>query len=270
MNYQALEFERRGAIGLLTLNRPERLNALSLELAEELRDVFENLRDDFQTRVVIIQGKGRAFCAGLDLTEAQAIISSEHELGNVQHAYQTIQQALADIVVLMRHAPQPLIAVVRGPAAGGGFSIALACDIRIAGESARFNAAFIKVGLSGCDMGSSYHLPRMIGSSRAAEYLLTGRFMDASTAERFGLVSQVVPDDQVEATALELAHEMLLTSPFGLRITKETLYQNISAPSLESAIHLENRTQALGLLTEDFKEGLSAFVEKRSPIFHDR
>ena len=119
-------------------------------------------------------------------------------------------------------------------------------------------------------MGSSYHLPRMIGSSRAAEYLLTGRFMDAATAERFGLVSRVVPDDQVEAAALELANEMLLTSPFGLRMTKEVLNQNISTPSLESALELENRTQTLGMLTEDFKEGHSAFVEKRAPIYHDR
>ena len=119
-------------------------------------------------------------------------------------------------------------------------------------------------------MGSSYHLPRMIGSSRASEYLLTGRFMDAATAERFGLVSRVVPDDQVEAAALELANEMLLTSPFGLRMTKQVLSQNIDAPSLDNAIQLENQTMVLCLLTEDAKEGPKAFLEKRSPIYHGR
>ncbi len=270
MNYKALEFERRGAIGMLTLNRPERLNALSLELVGELRSVFGSLRDDLQTRVVIIQGKGRAFCAGADLKRRAEEASSEDEVGEIQRHYQLIQQSFADIVVCMRCAPQPIIAAIRGPAAGAGFSIAMACDVRIAGESARFNAAFIKVGLSGGDCGSSYFLPRLIGSSRAAEYLLTGRFMDALTAERFGLVSRVVPDSQVEATALELAEEMLLTSPLGLRMTKEILNQNIDAPSLGSALHLENRTQTLCVQTEDFKEGLNAFLEKRPPTYHDR
>lgn len=270
MNYKTIEFEQRGAIGLLTLNRPERLNALSLELINELRHFFVSLKDDFQTRVVIIQGKGRAFCAGLDLGEWNAKFSTEHELGDVQYIYHEIQQPIADIMVRMRHAPQPLIAAVRGYSAGAGFSIALATDVRIAGESARFNAAYIRIGLSGCDCGSSYFLPRLIGLSRAAEYLLTGRFMDAPTAERFGLVSRVVPDDQVEAAALELAEEMLATSPFGLRMTKETLNQSVDAPSLESAVELENRTQILCALTEDAKEGPRAFLEKRAPVYRDR
>lgn len=270
MKYKALEFERRGAIGLVTMNRPERLNALSLELINELRDFFGSLRDDFKTRVVIIQGKGRAFCAGLDLNEWNEKFSVEHEFGDVQYAYHVIQQPIADISVRIRRAPQPVIAAVRGHSAGAGFSIALASDVRIAGESARFNAAYIRIGLSGCDIGSSYFLPRLIGLLRAAEYLLTGRFMDAATAERFGLVSRVVPDDQVEAAALELAEEMCAISPYGLRMTKETLNQNIDAPSLEHAIELENRTQILCSLTEDAKEGPRAFIEKRAPVYRDR
>lgn len=270
MDYKTLEFEQRGAIGLLTLNRPERLNALSLELITELRHFFTSLMDNFQTRVVIIQGKGRAFCAGSDLNEWNARFSTKHEQGDVQYLYHDIQQAIADIIVRMRQAPQPLIAAVRGPSAGAGFGIAMASDVRIAGESARFNAAFIRVGLSACDCASSYFLPRLIGLSRAAEYLFTGRFMDAVTAERFGLVSRVVPDDQVEAAALELAEEMLATSPFGLRMTKEVLNQNIDASSLDSALQLENRSQVLCALTEDAQEGPRAFLEKRAPIYHNR
>ena len=269
MTYKTLEFERRGAIGLLTLNRPERLNALSLELFTELRHFFASLMDDFQTRVVIIQGKGRVFCAGLDLNDFTTMMSQEHELGRVQYLYHDLQQALSDVFVRMRHAPQPLIAGVRGPAYGGGFAIALASDVCLAGESARFQATFIRIGLSACDCGSSYFLPRLIGLSRAAEYLFTGRSMDAATAERFGLVSRVVPDDQVEVVALELAQEMLLNSPFGLRMTKEVLNQNIDATSLEAAIQLENLTQGLCLTTEDAKEGPRAFLEKRAPIYHD-
>ena len=270
MNYKTLEFECRGAIGLLTLNRPERLNALSLEAISELRHFFDSLMDDLKTRVVIIQGKGRAFCAGLDLNALSAVMSEEHELGKVQHMYHYLQQALSDIFVRMRHAPQPIIAGVRGSTCGAGLAIATASDVCIAGESARFQASFIRIGLSACDCGSSYFLPRLIGLSRAAEYLYTGRFMDAVTAERYGLVSRVVPDDKVESTALELAQEMLLNSPLGLRMTKEVLNQNIDASSLENAIQLENRTQILCLNTEDAKEGPKAFLEKRAPVYRDR
>lgn len=270
MGYKTILFEKQGAVGKLTLNRPERLNAMSPELVEELLDFFAKLSSDFQTRVVIIRGAGRAFCAGLDLKAAKDFISPPDELGEIQYRYHKVQQAFADIIIRMRRAPQPLIAAVRGPAVGGGFSLALACDIRIAGESARFNAAFIRIGLSGGDMGSSYFLPRLIGLSRAAEYLFTGRFIDATTAERIGLVSRVVPDDQVDEAASGLAKEMLQNSPFGLRMTKEVLNLNIDAPSLESAIHLENRTQTICSFTEDAMEGPLAFLEKRVPMYHDR
>lgn len=270
MKYKNLEFERRGAIGLLTFARPERLNAFSENLIEEMRHLLADLVDDFQMRVIIIQGKGRAFSAGADLDFLDSLVSNRHKMGKVQHYYHNFQQRVADLIPQLRRLPQPLIAAVRGPAAGGGFSLALACDVIIAGESARFNAAFVRIGLSACDLGTSYFLPRRIGLSRAAEYLYTGRFMDAFTAERFGLVSQVVPDDQVEAKALELAEEMLRNSPLGLRMTKEALNQNVDANSLETAIHLENRNQALCILTEDAKESRTAFVEKRKPTYHDR
>ncbi|HEX75776.1 MAG TPA: enoyl-CoA hydratase/isomerase family protein [Dehalococcoidia bacterium] len=269
MAYKTILFEKQDTIGMLTLNRPEMLNAASVELIEELRDCFAKLYNDFQTRVVIIRGAGRAFCSGLDLKEGFKA-PSKSEFGEIQYRYHKVQQAFADVIVRMRRVPQPIIGAIRGPAVGGGFSLALACDLRIAGKSARFNAGYILIGLSGTDLGSSYFLPRIIGFSQAAEYLLTGRFLDAATAERFGLVSRVVADDQVDAAALELANEMLQNSPLGLRMTKEVMNFNIDAPSLESALHLENRTQLMLSLTEDGEEGAQAFLEKRTPLYRDR
>ncbi len=269
MNYKTLRFERRDQIGILTLNRPEKLNTITPTMVAELRDLFGRLIDDLHTRVVVMRGEGRAFCAGWGVEKMDSI-SADAALGEVQDHYYKGQWPLSDVARKMRQAPQPIIAAVRGPAAGGGFSLALCCDVRVASESARFNAAFIKIGVSGGDLASSYFLPRLIGLSRASEYLMTGRFMDAATAERFGLVSRVVPEDKLEAAALELAEEMLRTSPLGLRMTKEVLNMNIDAPSLESAMQLENRTQVLCSLTEDAKEGPRAFLEKRPPQWRDR
>jgi len=268
MNYQNLEFESRNGIGVLTLNRPERLNALSLPLVEELGQFFADVKEDRDTRVIIVRGAGRAFCAGADLKEMPGR-AQEEDFTRPQARYR-VQQMFGNIVVRMRDAPQPLIAAIRGAAVGGGLSICLACDVRIAGESARFSAAFIRIGLSAGDMGTSYFLPRLVGLSRAAEILYTGRFIDAATAERIGLVSRVVPDEKVDEEALELAGEMVRNSPFGLRMTKELLNQNVDAPSLDTAIHLENRTQTLCVLTEDFTEGALACLQKREAQYRDR
>jgi enoyl-CoA hydratase len=170
----------------------------------------------------------------------------------------------------MRRAPQPIIACVHGPAAGGGFALALASDVRLAGESARMNAAFIRIGLSACDVGVSYFLPRLVGASLASELLLTGRFIDAARAERTGLVSRVVPDAQLEQAARELAAEMLATSPLGLRLTKECLAMSLDAGSLEAVIAMEDRNQALCVQSPDVREGMLAFLQKRAPSYTDR
>ena len=273
MEYKLINFERREHIGILTLNRPEKLNALSFEFAKELIDFFSGLKDDLQTRVVIIRSEGRIFSAGIDLNDvAKVLTQSDNDnrlLGMMQNAH-VFGRTWMQIVLSMRQAPQPIIAAVKGHAIGAGFSICMACDVRIAGESAQFNAAFIRIGLSGGDMGSSYFLPRLIGLSRAAELLYTGRFMDAITAVRIGFVSRVVSDDQLDASALELANEMLDNSPFGLRMTKELLNVNIDAPSIESAVQLENRTQTICGFSEDAKEAQKAFFEKRAPKYTDR
>lgn len=266
MANKTILFEKKDNIGILTLNRPERLNALNLELLKELRNLFTKLNNDLQTRIIILRGAGRGFCAGADVKDMAD--ANDKVLSN-QHQYR-MQQLFANTVLNMRRVHQPIIGAIHGPATGAGFSLALACDVRIAGESTRFNAAFIKIGFSGGDLGSSYFLPRLIGVSRASEYLYTGRFMDAATAEKFGLVSKVVKDDQVDEAALELAREIIQNSPFGVRMTKELINYNIDAPSLESAIQLENRTQVLCGGTKDHKEGAKSFTEKRKPVYRDR
>ncbi|OGP94738.1 MAG: hypothetical protein A2Z19_07175 [Deltaproteobacteria bacterium RBG_16_54_18] len=267
--YQTLEEDRRGAICILYLNRPERLNAVSIQLVTDLNHFLTEMRDDHQIRVIILRGNGRAFCAGSDLTELSSEPPPEQGMGRVQYTYYRMQQAVSDIILNMRRCPQPIIGAIHGFAVGAGFSMALACDIRIVGESVRMNAGYVRVGLSGVDMGSSYFLPRIIGFSRAAEYLYTGRFIDAATADRFGMVSKVVPDDKLNDAALELAEEILQNAPFGVRLSKEVLNISIDAPSLDSAIKMENRTQVLCLSTEDGKEGIRAMMDKRKAEYHN-
>ncbi|HXW83155.1 MAG TPA: enoyl-CoA hydratase/isomerase family protein [Candidatus Binataceae bacterium] len=265
MAYETLEIRREGALTWLTLNRPHNLNALSRQMVEELGDFLRGLGSDHTTRVVILRGAGRAFCAGLDLKERTRGDSASGVTDVVEN-----QRRFSDLVVAIRRLPQPFIAAVRGPAAGGGFALSLACDVRIAGESARFNAAFIRIGLSACDMGTSYHLPRLVGMSVAAELLLTGRFINAERALRTGLVSELVPDDQVDATAGRLAQEMLETSPLGLRMTKECIWSAVDAGGLEQALALEDRNQVICARAGYLEEGANAFVEKRRPRYAER
>ena len=170
----------------------------------------------------------------------------------------------------MRRAPQPIIACVQGAACGGGFALALGADVRLAGESARMNAAFIRIGLSACDVGVSYFLPRMVGASVAAELLLTGNFIDAARAERLGLVSRVVPDAELAAAAQALADDMLRNSPLGLRLTKECLNASLDAGSLEQVIAMEDRNQILCTRSEDFREGITAFLQKRPAVYREQ
>lgn len=265
MAYETLDLKKEGQVAWLTLNRPHSLNALSNQLVDELHDFLAKLPSDESTRVVVVRGAGRAFCAGLDLKENAA---SNNDLfqTSAQYAMRS-QHRMAEIVIAMRRAPQPFIAAVHGPACGGGFAIALAADCRVAGESARFNAAFIRIGLSGCDMGTSYFLPRLVGMSVASELLLTGRFINAQRALATGLVSEVVPDPQLEQAARRLADDMIMTAPLGLRLTKECLGASVDAGALEQAISMEDRNQVLCGRSSDFPEGVRAFLEKRRPNY---
>jgi enoyl-CoA hydratase len=265
--YETLAVAREGNATWLTLNRPESLNALSRRMVDELRDFFWRLGEDTETRLVIVRGAGRAFCAGLDLKEAGGGDGGVGG-GSVQAGLRA-QRHISELVMLMRRAPQPILAAVHGAASGGGFAIALAADVRVAGQSARMNAAFIRLGLSACDVGVSYFLPRLVGASVASELLLTGDFIDAARAERTGLVSRVVPDDRLEACARELAAAMLRNAPLALRLTKECLKHSIDAGSLEQAIAMEDRNQILTANTRDVREGVAAFLQKRPACFED-
>ena len=258
MPYETLDLRQEGAVAWLTLNRPDSLNALNPTLVTELREFFGSLPQRTDLRVVVLRGAGRAFCAGLDLKEPG---SGDGSADSTLRG----QRRISEIAIQMRRCPQPIIACIQGAAAGGGFALALASDVRIAGESARMNAAFIKLGLSACDVGVSYLLPRLIGASVAYELMLTGRFIHADRALATGLVSTVVPDDRLEEEARKLADEMILTSPLGLQLTKECLNASLDAGSLEAAIAMEDRNQAFCAQSGDVQEGIAAFLQKRRP-----
>jgi len=262
MTPATLDLRQEGALLWLTLNRPDQLNAMNPALVEELTAVLEGLPGRRDVRVVVLRGAGRAFCAGLDLREP-------FDEGPGVPGGLRVQRKISRLPLLMRAAPQPFIACVQGPACGGGFALALASDVRIAGASARMNAAFIKIGLGACDIGVSYFLPRLVGASLASELLLTGRFLHADRALALGLVSRVVPDEELEAAARALAEEMLATSPLGLRLTKECLNASLDAGSLEQVIAMEDRNQILCAQTKDFAEGVRAFLGKRAARYED-
>jgi enoyl-CoA hydratase len=251
----------------LTLNRPERLNAMNYELVAGLYDALDELSADQSCRVIVLTGSGRGFCAGLDLSEG-ATPPTAQSMGRPQ-AGMTVQKLIAGLVPKMRSVPQPIVAAVNGAASGGGLALALASDVRIAAQSARFNVAFIRVGLSGCDIGVSWMLPRLIGASRAFELLLTGRLIDANEADRIGLVTRVVPDGTVVDAALETADLIVGNSPFGVRMTKEVMWSQLEINSLQAGIDLENRTQVLSSFTGDLNEAMAAFMEKRPARFGD-
>ena len=262
-----LLIEARGPVEWVTLNRPDALNALNPGMIEDLRDYFLGLPDRRDVRIVVLRGAGRAFCAGLDLKN-ESSANDTASGGGVQRGLKT-QRRIAEIVMAMRRCPQPIISLIQGAACGGGFSLALASDIRIAGDSARMNCAYIRIGLGGCDIGSSYFLPRLVGASLAAELILTGKFINAERALRVGLVAQVVPDADLEAAAQEDIDLMLTTSPLGLRMSKEALNINLDAGGIEAAIALEDRNQILCAQTEDFREGLKSFLTRKPPVWKD-
>ncbi len=266
--YETLLIEKKGAVDWVTLNRPEALNTLNDQLVDDLLDYFAKLYFDRSVRIVVLRGAGRAFCAGLDIKQStQKRNTRPGAPTGGPDAGLFSQRRISEIVMRMRRCGQPIISLVHGPACGGGFALALASDVRIAGESARMNAAFIRIGLSACDIGVSYFLPRLVGVSVASELMLTGRFIHAERALRVGLVSEVVPDADLAKAAESYIEEMITTSPLGLRLTKECLNMSIDAPSLEAAINMEDRNQILTSQTSDVREGMAAFLEKRKPNY---
>ena len=249
----------------LTLNRPDKLNAMTGELVQSLHDHFAQLRYDPAARVVILTGAGRGFCAGLDLGGYGTAPHTEH-LGRTQAGF-AVQRHIASLIPAMRSLPQPVIAAVNGPAAGGGFALVLGSDVRLASRSARFNAAFIRIGLSACDIGTSWLLPRLVGASRSQELMLTGRVFDAEEAYRIGLVVDLVDDHALIDAALTKAHEIMRNAPFGVALTKEGMWSSLEIPAMQNAIDLENRQQIMASATADHREAMAAFLERRPPNY---
>jgi enoyl-CoA hydratase/carnithine racemase len=240
----------RPDIAVLTLNRPDKLNALNYELVEESHEALDAIAANNDCRVVVLTGAGRGFCSGLDLSDpnpSEAGGGTEFPRSGMRW-----QERIANLTAKIHRLRQPVIAAVNGPAYGGGFGIALACDIRIASESAQFCTQFIKLGLGGCDIGVSYTLPRTIGAGAAFDLILTARVVDAAEALRLGMVSRL--SDSVVDDALEIAETLCGYGKFGVESTKQVLWANLEAGSLEQALHVENRSQILsaagGLMTE--------------------
>src|SRR5438270_890960 len=264
--FTTITVEQHDAIEVLSLDRPDALNAVTPAMAEELIAYFSRLHDRLSTRIVILRGNGRAFCAGAELGSDAFAAPGE---GRPQRQLD-MQQRYSRIIRLMRSCPQPIVALIHGAACGAGFSLVLASDVRFATPAARMNAAFIRVGVGGCDMGSGYLLPRLIGLSVASELLLTGRFLDADRAETVGLVSDVVSDDRLLETGLAFAAEMGRTPPMGLRLTQRPLNALIDAPDIDAALMIEDRQQVMLLETSDHQEAVAAFREKRIPTYRDQ
>ena len=230
-----LQIVATGAVDEVTLNRPERLNAINQPLSDALLAYFESKRRDMETRIILLGGAGRAFCSGADLKAmGQPDALQDGPNGD---------WVLRDTLKAMRDCPQPIIALVQGAAAGGGLALAIAADVIVAGESAAFHSAFIKIGLSASELGVSWRLQRTIGISRAREMLLTGRPMPAAEALQAGLVSRVVPDAELRATGMKLADEMLRAAPDALRVSKRTFDTTLEIGNFAAALELEERGQ---------------------------
>jgi enoyl-CoA hydratase len=254
-------------VRVVRLNRPERLNALSIDLAVELDALLAEVGRDNACRVVVLTGAGRGFCSGLDLKDYGVIPNAD---GLSVHRISTrSMRTYSGLVLRLRDMPQPVIAAVNGVAFGGGLCLALGCDLRIAARSAEFNATGIVNGLSSVEMGAGWLLPRLIGGANANDLLLTGREIGSAEALSMGLVSRVVDDESLMDEALEMASVMTRYSHFGLELTKQTLRSELEVSSLRAAIDLEDRSQLMAGFTDNLPEAIRAFDAGRRPVFVD-
>jgi enoyl-CoA hydratase len=257
----------RPGIRVLSLNRPEQLNAMTAELCGALHSELGAAGADRSCRAVVLTGAGRAFCAGLDLRGYgtapgnAGTDAARDRLANQEH--------MSRLVLGLRQLPQPVIAAVNGPAAGLGFALTLGCDIRFAAQEAVFRAAFINIGVSNCDMGTSWLLPRLIGASRSHEMMLTGRRVSAEEALRVGLVADVVPAPELLDRALEAASQIAALAPWGVRLTKQGMWSALEIASEQAAIEFEDRQQIMSTFGAAPPEAVAAFLEKRPAEFAD-
>jgi enoyl-CoA hydratase/carnithine racemase len=264
MTYECLLYEVKDGIAQLTLNRPERLNALGGTLRDDLLDAITRAAADSQVRVMVITGAGRGFCSGGDVKA----MNEARERGGAGQLVDKFAPSRDRTLLAMRDAPQPIIAAVNGPAAGAGMNLALGCDVRIASSAATFSQAFVKRGLHP-DWGGTYFLPRAVGMAKACELIFTGEIIDAAEALRVGLVGRVVAPEELLPTARALARKIAAGPPVAIRLAKRALYHNLET-DLRAALEFETFAQNVCRETDDAAEGIRAFVEKRPPVFRGR
>ena len=263
MKYQTIQVDYRDDVATITLDQQDKLNSLSWKMMREIVRVCDDIEKGARARVILFSGAGRAFCAGADLEDLQKTVS----LKPVQQ--EPNLKAWFKLVWRIKNIELPTIAAVHGVALGGGFALAIACDIRVAADDAKMGSVFVQRGASSADMGVSWILPRLVGAGHAAELMFTGDVIDAARAERIGLVNRVVPRDQLAQAAHEMAAKLAAGPPLGLKFTKRALNRSVWE-GLQSQLEYECATQTMTFLSEDFAEGVKSFYEKRKPVFKGR
>lgn len=261
MEFETIQLEKRGDVAVITLNRPASLNSLNTQVGQEFQAAVAEAQNS-GARAVVLTGAGRAFCAGGDLREMQKIAERD---GRVEAFFDEPLRMLNECILLIRNTPLPFVAAVNGAASGGGCNLALACDIIVAGESARFNQAFIKIGLVP-DCGGTFILPRLVGLKRATEMLMTGDVVDARRALEMGMINAVAPDDELMARAMAMAEKLAQAPTVAVGYIKKLLEASAKNDYSEQ-LELERKTQIEAGQTQDFREGVTAFIEKRPAKF---
>ena len=262
--YKCLLYEIKDGIATLTLNRPERLNALGDTLRDDLQDAVTRASEDAEVRVIVVTGAGKGFCSGGDVKA----MNERQEKGGERPVMEKVAPSRDQTVFALRDAPKPVIAAINGAAAGAGMNLALACDLRLASTAAKFAQAFVRRGLHP-DWGGTYFLPRVVGLAKAAELIWTGEIIDAAEALRLGIVSAVHPPEELMAATYALARKIAAGPPIAIRLAKRSLYHNLEC-DLRQALEFETFAQNICYETEDAREGIRAFVEKRAPTFRGR
>ncbi len=263
MKYQTIKLEQTDGVATITLNAPDKLNSLSWKMMREITRACDEIERDGKARVAVITGSGRAFCAGADLEDLQKTVSMKPSQREPN------LKAWFKLVWRIKSVELPTIAAVHGAALGGGFALAIACDIRIAADDAKIGSVFVQRGASSADMGMSWVLPRIVGAGWAAELMFTGDVIDAAKGERIGLFNRVVPRDQLMQATMELASRLAAGPPLGLKFTKRALNRSVWE-GLQSQLEYESATQTLTFFSDDFQEGVKSFYEKRKPVFRGR
>lgn len=269
MDYQTITLEKRESIAILTLNRPERLNAISPQMSEEIFSALNEVDDDDEIRVLVITGAGRGFCAGADVGGmAGGAQEGSGTASGAEEKRQRLIRGAGRVIPKLQKLQKPTIAMVNGAAVGAGFDLALACDLRVGSENARFMNAFVRIGLFP-GWGGTWLYPRVMGLGKALEYLYTGDFMEAKEAEKLGVLNRLVPADELEKETMALAGKIASGPPLSMRLMKLQVYEGLQM-DLETALQMAAACETITLTSEDHKEGVAAFREKRPATFRGR